>query len=460
MAIADGYFRSLNDFRFVRAGVAFAKSLVITKTMFIKALFLFLAALIANQSIAGKVLDSDHAGNTLFVSKPTGQHADEYLSSMQTQLASGFINCAVKLYGDGKIQKAFCDSAQKAAAVGIHRIRDYRKLGGKEWLFLSTKTQTKGDETKHCVLEAGALKNCFSMPFLDPHDFLIAKNGDRIYMFYEPRLNEKRWLSGKALDLVLRRINANGEVVWTWSSAKDFNVSYKPNPQKTWISNLVRWSKEVRTSVMTNFGVDGEHPFCVDLFGVHCMQNHYIDYMHANSLEWDGEGGVIVSGRDINTIFKIDLNTGAVEWRIGGYHADKSDFTIVNDPFEGFSYQHSARILPNNHLLLFDNGNDRPDKKTRVVEYELDFEKKTATYVWGHTAPDDFPFRRCCGAVQRLANGNSFIAWGGWKIGAHDRESILVAQELSKTGDVVSEIRSTVQALPYRVWKVEDGKSR
>ena len=122
--------------------------------------------------------------------------------------------------------------------------------------------------------------------------------------------------------------------------------------------------------------------------------------------------------------------------------------------------EYDIGILPNNHLLLFDNGNDRPDKKTRVVEYELDFEKKTATFVWGHTAPDDFPFRRCCGAVQRLANGNSFIAWGGWKIGAHDRESILVAQELSKTGDVVSEIRSTVEAMPYRVWKVEHAKSR
>jgi hypothetical protein len=105
--------------------------------------------------------------------------------------------------------------------------------------------------------------------------------------------------------------------------------------------------------------------------------------------------------------------------------------------------------------MLFDNGNDRAQKETRVVEYKMDWDKKTATYLWSYPAPTDFPFRRCCGLAQRLKNGNTFVAWGGWQAAPHDKESIPVATEINRNGDVVFEIRSTVSSLPYRVWKNE-----
>ena len=412
--------------------------------------------IVAGQSSSAIAAMLPPTTDTLFVSTLTGKHTDEYLATMQVQDAGGWINCAVKVYGDGVIKRTYCDEMQKNKSVGIHRVRDYRVLNGQEWLFLSKKDRMQGDVVKHCVLDAnGLLHRCFSMPSLDPHDFMVAPNGDRIYMFYEARLNEKKWFSGKPLDLVLRRVNASNEVVWQWNSAAYFSPEVKADSKKWWGSKFVRWLKEVRTSIITNVGVNGGKPLCITLGSTpRCMQMHYIDYLHANSLEWDKDGGIIVSARDINTIFKISLPGGNVEWRIGGYHAGQTDFKIINDPLEGFSYQHSAKLLANGNLLLFDNGNDRPDKKTRAVEYKMDWKNRTAEYLWSYPAPSDYAFRRCCGLVQRLKNGNTLIAWGGWNTD-ETAESIPVADEVTPTGKIAMEIRSRTSTLPYRVWKNE-----
>jgi hypothetical protein len=132
------------------------------------------------------------------------------------------------------------------------------------------------------------------------------------------------------------------------------------------------------------------------------------DFDHPNSLEFDRDGNYIVSFRNQGEVTKIDARTGAVLWRLGGVN---NQFTFVGDPFQGFSAQHSARIMPNGNLLLYDNGTRHEPAETRAVEYALDTVAKTATMVWEfrHVPSIYTPF---VGSVQRLANGNTLIGYG------------------------------------------------
>lgn len=96
------------------------------------------------------------------------------------------------------------------------------------------------------------------------------------------------------------------------------------------------------------------------------------DYCHGNAIEEDTDGNLLLSHRHLNSIHKIDRQTGDVIWRLGG---ELSDFTFVND--NGFSGQHDMRRLPNGDLSLFDNGN--VSGITRGVRYQLDTVNWTAT---------------------------------------------------------------------------------
>jgi hypothetical protein len=131
------------------------------------------------------------------------------------------------------------------------------------------------------------------------------------------------------------------------------------------------------------------------------------DFDHPNSLDFDHDGNYIVSYRNMGEITKIDAKSGAVIWRFGGRN---NQFTIRNDPFNGFSAQHSARILDNGNLLLYDNGTRHTPPETRVVEYRLDPAAKTADMVWQyrHSPPFYVPYT---GSVQRLKSGNTVIGF-------------------------------------------------
>ncbi|HEX6537422.1 MAG TPA: aryl-sulfate sulfotransferase [Gemmatimonadaceae bacterium] len=132
-----------------------------------------------------------------------------------------------------------------------------------------------------------------------------------------------------------------------------------------------------------------------------------VDFDHPNSIDVASDGNLVVSWRNFDAITKIDVNSGAIIWRLGGPH---SDFTFVGDPLGGFSAQHSARVVGDNDILVFDNGTQHSPPESRAVEYTLDPTAKTATMKWEyrHVPPVYTTFT---GSVQRLASGNTLIGW-------------------------------------------------
>ncbi|HEY9426435.1 MAG TPA: aryl-sulfate sulfotransferase [Gemmatimonadaceae bacterium] len=132
-----------------------------------------------------------------------------------------------------------------------------------------------------------------------------------------------------------------------------------------------------------------------------------LDMDHPNSLDFDSDGNLIVSWRSLGAITKHDSNTGDVIWQLGG---TKSDFTIEGDPLNGFSGQHFARMLPDNHILLYDNGTGHDPNVTRPVEYALDTDNMTATMVWNYLSADK-TYTTYMGSAQRLPNGNTLVGY-------------------------------------------------
>lgn len=169
------------------------------------------------------------------------------------------------------------------------------------------------------------------------------------------------------------------------------------------------------------------------------------DLDHPNSIDFDLDGGVIVSYRDLNTIIKIARKTHTIAWQLGGTH---NQFAFVNDPLGGFDGQHTARVLPNGHLLIFDNGWMHSPPASRAVEYALDTVAKTATMVWQYSASPPI-FNDFTGSAERLANGNTVVAW--------TREGIV--DEVRPDGTLLSRVALETApgriATPYRVTRIK-----
>jgi hypothetical protein len=132
------------------------------------------------------------------------------------------------------------------------------------------------------------------------------------------------------------------------------------------------------------------------------------DYDHPNSLTFDPKGNYVVSWRNLDQVMAIDPATGAVLWRVGGV---LGEYKFVGDWRNGFRKQHSAHVLANGNLLLFDNGSDLDPLESRAAEYRLDHAAKTATLVWEYRHPEGI-YSQFVGNVKRFANGNTWVSFG------------------------------------------------
>jgi hypothetical protein len=207
----------------------------------------------------------------------------------------------------------------------------------------------------------------------DNHDLQILPNGNALMVAYERKPRDLSAIGGLTntlfADCLVQEISPSGALVWEWRQS--------------------------------------DHIPITDTYEI--ITGTTADPYHMNAVELDLDGNVLVSSRHLSEITKINRATGEVMWRLGG---KGNVFTFTND--SGFSYQHDIRRLSNGHITLWDNGVQKSPQYSRAVEYEIDETTKTITRVWEYReTPDVFSF--FMGNVQRLANGNSFLGWGGPK---------------------------------------------
>src|SRR4030095_12149873 len=74
-----------------------------------------------------------------------------------------------------------------------------------------------------------------------------------------------------------------------------------------------------------------------------------VNWTHGNAIDFDADGNLIVSFRNLNEVTKIDARTGDVIWRLGGR---RNEFGFVDAPTPSFMGQHRARAYAPGALML------------------------------------------------------------------------------------------------------------
>ena len=235
----------------------------------------------------------------------------------------------------------------------------------------------------------------------DQHDFLIKDNGNFIFMAYEPVEHD-----------LSEFVDHHGSPYGTMEFAEDSLIE-EVTPEG---NRVFFWSTY-------------DHVYLGD-----CMEDQFpANYAHLNSLQLV-DGDLVISLRNCSQVLRIDGTTGEVQWRLGSSKRSDAEWEalglqpplqIIGDPYVEFCAQHSAKLMPNGHLLLYDNGWNcprdpatglprRPEEEfSRVVEYALDLERGTATFVRHHSLHGTFTlFNTYQGLVAPMDNDSWLISWG------------------------------------------------
>jgi hypothetical protein len=130
-----------------------------------------------------------------------------------------------------------------------------------------------------------------------------------------------------------------------------------------------------------------------------------VNWTHGNALDLDAQRNLLVSFRNLSEITKIDTNTGAVVWRLGGA---RNEFAFEGTELPAFHYQHSVRVTGPGSILLLDNlGNAHG---SRAERYTLDEANHSARLVAAY-GPDGI-VAQLGGTAQALPGGRTLVTFG------------------------------------------------
>jgi hypothetical protein len=197
----------------------------------------------------------------------------------------------------------------------------------------------------------------------------------------------------------------DGTVTWTWTGADHLNA--------------------VEESVAPVLSADGSLLV--------------IDPFHCDSVDVDpANGNVLVSSRQMSSVFYVDRSTGRILWKMGGtrFNQDHATYVSLADPF---LLQHDARLQPDwsascnggsGHVSVFDDqtGGTRP---ARGVVYDVlvglgdggapvdggchdagppdGLAAGTATVSWQY---ETMVSSLCMGSVRSSPDGSYVVGWG------------------------------------------------
>ncbi len=139
------------------------------------------------------------------------------------------------------------------------------------------------------------------------------------------------------------------------------------------------------------------------------------DAYHVNAIDLSGNGMFLVSMRNTWAAYLVDIDTGRIEWTLGGRH---SSFKF--GPGAAFQWQHDVKLQSGSTVSMFDDhccqltggGTSVPATgPSRGLVLELDQSTHTATLVSQYPGGDRFE-TEYMGDTEPLANGNTFVGWG------------------------------------------------
>ena len=180
------------------------------------------------------------------------------------------------------------------------------------------------------------------------------------------------------------------------------------------------------------------------------------DWPHMNAVSlFPDHKFLLSSSRNQNSIFKINRATGDLIWTMG-YHGEvedgfHGDFTVTDA--DRFYHQHDTTVLPNGHILMFDNGRAGVREWSRGLELAYTYDPSgtsEAHVVWQFRHKPDI-FAPIWGSTQRFKNGNTLICFGERDPGV---QSTIV--EVTKDSQPLWEFRSPEFWGIYRAQRIAE----
>ena len=131
-----------------------------------------------------------------------------------------------------------------------------------------------------------------------------------------------------------------------------------------------------------------------------------VNWTHGNALDFDADGNLIVSFRNLGEITKIHSQTGAVMWRMGGR---RNQFAFLDTPSPAFLRQHSVRASAPDGIILLDNvGNS---SESRVERYSVNEAARVARQTQSYGSMPGV-VTQIGGSVQNLPGGRTLVSFG------------------------------------------------
>ena len=204
-----------------------------------------------------------------------------------------------------------------------------------------------------------------------PHEIRIRADGTRWALCNDPRPQDLSEYGGSpdavVIWTVLQRQSPEGVLEWEWHSADHFDVTDGAN--------------DISSGSIT------------------------LNLTHGNAVDFDTDGNLVASFRNLNEVTKIDAQTGDIIWRMGG---ENNEFTFPADPKGAFQRQHGLRVVGPGMIQLLDNSDIPP---SRVLRYTVDEGSHTATMQWQYVdGPEIHTF--VGGSTQAYADGGALVSFG------------------------------------------------
>jgi len=131
-----------------------------------------------------------------------------------------------------------------------------------------------------------------------------------------------------------------------------------------------------------------------------------LDWTHANSLAYDdADDAFFMEMRHLDTLAKIDRQTGEVLWTLG----DGGRSAMTGSEERPMAHPHWSHIWDDG-MMYFDNGDHRTPQESRVVELAFDQDARTYEEVWSWS-PGDGTFSGVMGDARKLPGGDVLTAW-------------------------------------------------
>ncbi len=218
----------------------------------------------------------------------------------------------------------------------------------------------------------------------DLHEFDLTPRGTALITAAYPVVVNASSVNGSAqevvLDSVVQEIDvATGLVMFQWDSLDHvpLTASYSGLPTKAHTANAI-----------------GD-PY---------------DYFHVNSIEPDKDGNLLISARNTWSVYKVNRQTGAVIWTLGG---KRSSFRL--GPGASFAFQHDVQVqaFGDQFVTVFDDGAGPPyvHSQSRALKLELNLKHMTADVASQrvHSPPLLSSYE---GNDEQLPDRDDFVGWG------------------------------------------------